>query len=127
MKTALLVIATGEKYHQYIEPLIESARKFLFPHDVILWTDCNWLHSVAYQFTKKGLGYPGETLHRYHTFLSQESLLQSYDNLFYCDVDMSWVAPVKEEEILSDGITATLHPGYVGKVGTPERRPESKA
>jgi len=40
---------------------------------------------------------------------------------------MRFIAPVTEEEILSDGITATQHPGYVGTPGTPETRPESLA
>jgi hypothetical protein len=127
MKTALLVIATGEKYHRHIEPLLDSARKYLFPHDVVLWTDSPCHHAVNYQIPKQGLGYPGETLHRYHTFLSQEHVLSQYDFLMYCDVDMLWVAPVKEEDVISTGITATLHPGYLGLTGTPERRPESKA
>ena len=37
--TALVVIATGDKYCEYIEPLIISAKKFFVPHKVILWTD----------------------------------------------------------------------------------------
>lgn len=127
MKIALLVIATGEKYHRYIDPLLASAKQHLFPHDTILWTDSLGFHDVNHQFPKECLGYPGETLYRYHTFLSKENLLRQYDFLMYSDIDMLWVAPVKEEEIISDGITATLHPGYVGKVGTPERRSSSKA
>jgi len=126
MKTALLLIATGERYHKYIDPLIASARQHLFPHDVILWTDSPVKHTDI-QITKPSLGFPGETLHRYSTFLEQIKLLSQYDFLLYSDVDMLWVAPVKEEDILSDGITAVLHPGYIGKVGTPERRIESMA
>lgn len=127
MKTAILLIATGEKYHQYIEPYLESARKFLFPHDVILWTDSEKQYDVAHQFYKAAAGYPNETLLRYHTFLQVQSLLINYDFLIYSDADMLWVAPVEESEVVSDGITACLHPGYIGKVGTPERRPQSRA
>jgi hypothetical protein len=39
---------------------------------------------------------------------------------------MLFVAPVGEE-IFSDGITATIHPGYVGTRGTPETRRASTA
>jgi hypothetical protein len=59
--------------------------------------------------------------------LEQEWLLQKYDCLFYCDVDMRFVAPVTEDEIFSNGITAVQHPSYVGVRGTPEDRPESTA
>jgi hypothetical protein len=127
LKTAILLIATGEKYHQFIEPYLESAKKFLFPHDTILWTDSAKQYDVTQQFYKVPAGYPNETLLRYHTFLQAEPLLRNYDFLVYSDIDMRWVAPVTENEVVSNGITATLHPGYVGKVGTPERRPESQA
>lgn len=136
MSTALLLIATGPKYWDFAEAMIRSAREFLFPHDVVLFTDCQ--HSfgfdVEYQFEVPPAGYPAATLNRYHTFLSQEFLLSGYDHLFYSDVDMRFVAPVFEHNILSEGITATLHPGFAVNrrprhrattVGTPERRPES--
>jgi hypothetical protein len=137
MKTALLVIATGEKYAWYADRLIESADAHMFPHDTILFTDNAPILNREWAFSRVGTkliripvepkGFPNETLMRYHTFLSVENILKEYDNLFYVDSDMLFVAPVKEEEILSNGITATLHPGYIGQIGTPERRPESKA
>jgi histo-blood group ABO system transferase len=71
-------------------------------------------------------GFPGATLHRYHTFLKVAPFLRTFDYLFYCDVDMLFVDKVGEE-IFSDGITATLHPGFDGGIGTPERRPNSTA
>jgi hypothetical protein len=78
-------------------------------------------------FTKECAGYPNETLFRYHTFLREEWLLQKYDRLYYVDSDMLFVAPISEEEIFADGITAVQHPSYVGGLGTPETRPESTA
>jgi len=127
MKTALLVISTGDKYAQYIDPLLQSAEKFLFPHDPILWTSSPAYHTNWQLRRYPGLGYPGETLHRYHRFLEQHNLLSEYDFLIYTDVDMRFVAPIKEEEIISNGITATEHPGYVGLNGTPEKNPASAA
>lgn len=127
MKTALLVIATGEKYCRYIDPLLDSARRYLFPHDSILWTDSPNSHSVNWKIPKASLGYPRETLYRYHTFLESRDILEHYDFLMYCDVDMRFVSRVTEGEIFSDSITATEHPGYVGMNGTPERNPESAA
>jgi hypothetical protein len=129
MKTALLVIATGPNYYQYVNPLIESAKQNFVKHEVILWTDSRALAyqvKAPYVILKEGLGYPGETLNRYATFIKEKPLLEKFDQLFYVDIDMRFVAPVGEE-VFSDGITATLHPGFVGEYGTPERRRESVA
>jgi histo-blood group ABO system transferase len=126
-KTALLVIATGAKYRAYVDQLLESAKKYFVEHDVILWADGLIAADADFMLTKTALGYPGETLYRYGTLLGQEWLLKKYEYLFYVDVDMKFVAPVTEEEIFADGITAVQHPSYVGLSGTPETRTESMA
>ena len=48
-------------------------------------------------------GFPKETLFRYHTILTQEKTLEQFDQIFYCDADMQFVAPVGD--IYSRGIT----------------------
>ncbi len=126
MNVALLVIATGERYHQYIDPLLTSARSYFVPHEPILWSD-RWEYGKYPRFDKKNAGFPNTTLYRYNTFLEQRRTLECYDYVYYVDVDMRFVAPVKEEDIISDGITAVLHPGYLGLNGTPEKNPESAA
>lgn len=137
MKIALLILATGMRYWPYVDPLLRSVEQFFPKCDPLVWTDNPDQKEFFVQ--KKGLGYPGETLHRYHTFLEAERFLKCYDYLFYVDVDMRFVAPIFLEDILSDGITATLHPGYaharvhkptgkyVPTCGLPERRPQSVA
>ena len=126
MKTALLFIATGERYRQYAEGMIRSAKEFFFEHDTIVFAD-GPVEGASWVFKKEPLGYPNETLRRYNTFMTQEALLRSYDYLFYSDADMKLIAPVKPGDICSGGITATLHPGYFGNSGTPERNPKSTA
>jgi histo-blood group ABO system transferase len=127
VKTALIVIATGERYHKYIQPLLQSARTYFVPHTPVVFSDANNI----------GLGerpymvidheeWPGPTLHRYHTLLKAQQYLRCFDQLFYIDVDMLFVSKVGEE-IFSDGLTATLHPGFVGTRGTPETRVTSAA
>jgi histo-blood group ABO system transferase len=81
---------------------------------------------VLPDFVKKNEGFPLTTLHRYHTFLEHRRVLECYDQVFYTDCDMLFVAPVGEE-IFSDGVVVTEHPGYVNLNGTPEKRPESTA
>lgn len=139
MRIAHLIIATGPKYHQYVNPLIESANKFFVPHDTILWTDGPFASQSGFTVIRQPyLGFPKETLHRYHTFLAQAELIRGYDMVFYSDVDMLFVAPVELGTIASNGITATLHPGYVvtrthpkwgltQTSGTPERNHQSAA
>src|ERR1700676_3510499 len=119
MKTGLLIIATGERYHQYIRPLLESADKFFVPYKPVIFTDSPEVYD-GFNLYLKDQGYPQTTLHRYHTFLGLTDYLRaSFSHVYYTDVDMRFVAPVWEEDIWTDGIIATEHPGYVGLNGTP--------
>lgn len=119
VKIALIVIATGEKYWKYADELILSAEKFMPYHRTFLFTDQTY-KNFDYRFFENplrliehpDLGFPRATLMRYHAIMSQAYELQDYDQIFYCDADMRFVAPVAEDDICSNGITATLHPGY---------------
>lgn len=55
--------------------------------------------------------FPYPTLLRYNLFLQEEERLKEFDYIFYCDVDMRFVGVVGDE-ILNQGITAAVHPGY---------------
>jgi hypothetical protein len=127
VKTALLVIATGARYHKYLQPLLASARTYFVPHTPVIFSDTSDIGFGEHPYmVVPHEEWPGPTLHRYHTFLKAREYLSIFDQIFYADVDMLFVAPVGEE-IFSNGITATIHPGFVGGCGTPERRPESMA
>jgi hypothetical protein len=138
MKTGLLLIATGPMYMDYIRPLLVSAQRHFVEHTPILWTDSQ-IKFTEQQFHLQDLGYPNATLHRYDIFYAHAGLLTQFDQLFYCDIDMLFVGDVEEKEIFSQGITATLHPGFarerwdtktgdfVSTRGTPERNPGSTA
>jgi hypothetical protein len=128
MRTALLVIATTPPYWGYAKRLMESADKFLFPHDTILFTDNPEESDLALrQFAIPTRKFPEATLFRYHVICDHLKFLREYDHLFYSDADMLFVDTVAPEEILSGGITAVEHPGFVGTIGTPETRKESTA
>ena len=128
MNTALLVLATGERYHQYARQLMQSADEFFVPHDTVIFTEnpsafnIEGVIPVDYQY----FGYPQASYRRYLAFTNSRDLLSEYDYLYYADADMLMVAPIGEE-IFSGGITATEHPGYVGTNGTPETNPKSAA
>lgn len=70
-----------------------------------------FIHEKTIVFPTDSIEWPMPTLMRYHLFLQQEELLKTYDYVFYCDVDMRFVNVVGDE-ILGDGLTAALHPGY---------------
>jgi len=130
MKIALLVIATGQRYRDFARQMMASAKQFLFPHDVIIFTDevrefqdIENVIPVEYTFQ----GFPEASYRRYHAFVQAKDLLLNYSYVYYCDSDMRWVAPVTQDEITANGIVATYHPGYFKGRGTPELRPESTA
>jgi histo-blood group ABO system transferase len=130
MKIGLLIIATN-KYIQFIQPLIESADKFFLPNqevsyfiftnkDIEIFSNRN---IVKIQVEHRE--WPWMTLGRYKIFSDNSDVLSEMDYLFYCDADMRFVDFVGSE-ILSERV-ATQHPGYYGRRGTPETRPESLA
>jgi histo-blood group ABO system transferase len=71
--------------------------------------------------------WPNPTLKRFHYFLLAEKIIESSDFSFYIDVDSLFVNRVDLHLEQMSGIIPTLHPGFYGTVGTPERNPESKA
>ena len=131
MNVGLLIIATG-KYGSFVQPLLSSARKhFLKDHKVtyyIFTDDVSILSATDGDIVpvfKEHKPWPHATLSRYETFHNSSELLSKEDYLFYCDADMRFASTVGDE-ILGDRV-ATIHPGFVGKRGTPETRKESLA
>jgi Glycosyltransferase family 6 len=126
MSVGLIIIATGVTYRDYAARLIYSARTFFPEARPVVFADGLVGVELPYMLIHPK-GYPNETLYRYHTMWAARSYLSAFDHLFYIDADMEFVAPVYATDIISDGLTATLHPGFVGSRGTPETRPESMA
>ena|SRR3972149_2369057 len=127
-KIGLLVMATG-KYISFVEPLIVSAEKYFCKnHDVtyFIFTDSNLASTdrVMYLYQPR-LGWPFDTMMRFHVYDRHRDLLAGQDYLFACDADMLFVAEVGEE-ILSQRV-ATLHPGFLDKEGSYETDPISTA
>lgn len=116
MKIGLALIATG-KYDVFLQPLIDSVDKFFFRGDevtIYLFTDKTpeLIHSdriniIIIPTEHKPFPYP--TLYRYKYINAYAEYIDT-DYLFYCDVDMRFVAEVGRE-ILGD-IVCTEHPGF---------------
>lgn len=124
MRTALITLATGKAYHRYANEMVASAKQHWPEACPIVFTDNPLqIHETDACIFTEAKGYPGETLMRYHTFLESEALLAKFDQIFYCDADMLWVAPPQHNNLLGDGLVATFHPGYYNRgKGTPETR-----
>jgi histo-blood group ABO system transferase len=127
-KVGLCVVATG-KYIQFVKPLIESAEKhFCTNHEVtyFIFTDGQppELPKIVKIYQPR-LGWPYDTMMRCAMYDEHKDVLQEMDYLFASDADMLFVNTVGDE-ILSDRV-ATQHPGFVGRRGSYETRPQSRA
>lgn len=124
----LLVMATG-KYIAFVPPLVDSAKKFFCQeHEVtfFVFTDqqAKPIDNVVYIYQSR-LGWPYDTMMRFHTYFKHRDIYADMDYLFACDADMLFVGRVGSE-ILGDRV-ATQHPGFIGKRGTYETNPTSLA
>ncbi len=124
----LLVVATG-RYVEFVTPLIKSANKhFCKNHNVTYFVFTNNYFDVppnTVVIHQDRLGWPYDTMMRYHVYLKNKELFSNQDYLFACDADMLFVDTVGDE-ILGDRV-ATIHPGYVGNRGTYETNRRSRA
>lgn len=116
--TALVTVVSGDAYHRFADDMFESAREFFAP---TLNVELVKLESQP--------GWPAATMMRYH--ILSASLPRAHF-VYLIDADMRFEANVGPEILPPGGlgITATLHPGYVGKPPRElpfERRFESAA
>lgn len=104
-RLCLITVAVGDAYVEYARQLFESAQQHLKAADSV---DCVMLPGVA--------GWPDATMRRYHVIREHAAdlgLKRKYTHVFLCDADMRFESTVGPE-ILGRGLTATLHPGFVG-------------
>lgn len=132
-KVAFVFICLNQPYWEFAKTMFDSAQKFFLRNhyvDYFFWSDMpqDTLKGVTVIPTEP-VSWPYPTLLRYNLFLNEEERLKEYDYIFYCDVDMKFVAPVGDE-ILGDGLTMAQHPMYaVRKEYVPpyEPNPDSSA
>lgn len=125
----LLIMATG-KYDVFVDPLIQSARKYFCPsHKVtyFVFADGHRItpgDDIVCTFQKR-LGWPFDTMMRNSIYYQNRDILSEQDYLFAIDADMLFVDTVGDE-ILGKRV-ATMHPGFVDKRGSYETNPQSLA
>lgn len=143
MRIGILYICTG-KYDIFWKDFYQSAEHYFMQRpDAIrqyyVFTDSPLLYGEQdnphiHRIRQKNLGWPGNTLKRFHIFLRiKEQLLQETDYLFFCNANLLFLQPVGAEILPpadGNGLVGTLHPGFyhVPNTGfTYERNPQSTA
>ena len=116
----ILTIATG-KYLNYVESLIESCEKnFLTGHgkNYFIFTDGNLESKFknVYLINQNQLGWPFDTMMRFHMFNSIKDDLERMDYLFFFNANMLVVEEVNDSILPNNSnsnLVAALHPGYI--------------
>jgi hypothetical protein len=136
-KVTLNLIATNG-YTVYLNDIIESARNHFMKDaelSFIVYTNSKNITPTdnISIINIEDEPWPGPTLKRFHYFCKAWDIIEKSDFSFYIDVDSSFrkdfgladlneILPLDEVRMIG-----TLHPGYYGAKGTPERRVNSTA
>jgi glycosyltransferase involved in cell wall biosynthesis len=128
-KVGLIIISTG-KYHEFINPLINSADRYFLgdDYDVSYFVFSDKKHDIptdrkVNQIHIDHVGFPYATLNRFKYFTENKDVFEGMDYLYYVDVDCLWVDNIGEEII--GNLVGTQHCGYINGGGTYENNPQS--
>ncbi len=135
---AILYICTGDYWVFWKDFFLTCEKNFIKDYliEYYVFTDCDDLHekdnSRVHIIHHQYLGWPDETLLRFHTFLSIEERLIKYEYLFFMNANALIVNRIDAEEFLpvEPGILVVQHPGFYNKSNrefTYERNAESNA
>ena len=88
--------------------------------DYYVFTDSKTLYAKendnVHVIEQKNLGWPGNTLYRFHMFLSQKEELQKYKYIFFMNANAICLQEVGEEFLPKDeGLLFVQHPGFYKK------------
>ena len=140
MKIAVLYICTG-KYTVFWDRFHAGCERFFLPShqkEYFVFTDGelgSGASGQVHRVQQENLGWPGNTLMRFHMFSRVADQLRAFDLCFFFNANMDFVQTVGDEFLPTDeeGLLVVRHPGYCrvpyeegGKLPY-ERRPESSA
>lgn len=120
-KIGILYICTG-RYHIFWDEFYKSSKKFFCTDSDVhyfVFTE----HSIqkygnenVHHIHQERLGWPFDTLKRFHLFLEQQASLQKMDYLYFFNANMVFKRKVREVDILPDadgnGLVSVLHPCF---------------
>lgn len=119
IKIAILYICTG-KYSIFWEEFYKSAQKNLFPNSekhFFIFSDASpelfSNEDTSYIYQKK-LGWPNDTLQRFHMFSRILDELEKYDFIFFFNANTIFLEKINESILPTDdeGLLVVQHPGY---------------
>jgi histo-blood group ABO system transferase len=110
MSTTLVTVVNGEIYEKFAEDLFSSAEEFFHPTE-----------KVEFLMLPGRPGWPDATMYRYHVLRDH---MPDSDYVFMSDADMLFESEVGPEILPRNGVTATLHPGYVTRTDFPYEKRE---
>jgi hypothetical protein len=136
MNVAIVYICTG-KYDIFFEEFYESAEENFLrcsKKTYFVWTDSENesfnKHNVVKTHQSK-LGWPFDTLMRFHMFNSKSEELSKFDYVFFFNANMKILKEITPEEILptvdEHYLVGVEHAGYRNQRGPVETRAESTA
>ena len=124
MKIGIITIATG-KYSIYVSGLISSCEQFfLNEHEknYFIFSDSDDEYFNNFNGSEKikrihqdKLGWPHDSMLRFHMFHKNEDILSDMDYLFFMNANMLVSSEIGENILPKDnlcGIVSTIHPGY---------------
>jgi hypothetical protein len=134
LKIGILYICTG-KYVNFYEKFISSLDKFMpnAEKTVFIFTDSDKIEDGIpgqVKIYQAKLGWPYDTLMRYHMFLTQKESLLKMDYLFFFNANMIINSVINDEDVLpneNEDLVAVLHSSFVNSRGTFETRKASTA
>jgi hypothetical protein len=97
---------------------IEDSEKHYFVFTDSPEIDFEKENSRIHRIYQKNLGWPDNTLKRFHIFLSIENQLTNMDYLFFFNANLVILEKINKEEFLpinNKNLVATLHPGFYNK------------
>lgn len=118
-RIAILYICTG-KYHVFWDKFHASAQKNLFPQaekHFFVFSDAPRealaRDDMTYIYQPR-LGWPNDTLKRFHMFSRIADKLQEYDFIFFFNANIVFLDEITEEILPSpeEGLVVVQHPGY---------------
>lgn len=118
MKIGILYICTG-KYDVFWPTFFQSAEQYLLPNTekhYFVFTDSDAITSSEkiHKIYQERLGWPKDTLMRFHLFLNIENELKLMDYLFFFNANYTFLKSISKDELLPNAkdnfLTGQRHP-----------------
>jgi len=112
LKIAILYICTG-KYSIFWQQFYESAEKYFLPsHEKQYFVFSDTLdnphkENVSLIYQEK-MGWPYDTLMRFHLFASIQGRLNNFDFIFFCNANLCFKKTITEEILSENGLPFDL-------------------